>query len=353
MNVSNTTRVLALLLFMLVCSIGTIALAGPNPGFSAATSGPITRTTITGTISVADPHVGQTGAIYVVAQVNGQFFAYDGSSWLLWDGVTFAAYTQGPLQNTTLDVVRDADLSGLPGTLLYLGYGLSQAEMLAQTRYALVYSVPYPPTVTDTNIVNGATGVALNSTVSAAFSRAMDPATLNSGTFTLRLGTTAVPGTVSYSGLSARFTPDLLLLPNTTYTATLTTGVKDPLEYPLAAPYIWSFTTGSTIDMTPPTVASTTIVDGATNIAVQTQIGATFSEAMDLQTLNSTTFTLKQGSTPISGSVHTSTGAGVTFTPDSPLSSNTSYTATLSIGVKDAAGNALISDYSWTWITSP
>src|ERR1051325_4896527 len=62
-------------------------------------------------------------------------------------------------------------------------------------------------------------------------------------------------------------------------------------------------------DTTPPTVSSTDPVNGATGVAISGKIAAAFSEAMDTTTITTTTFTLKQGTTPVAGAV---TYAGVT-----------------------------------------
>ena len=76
------------------------------------------------------------------------------------------------------------------------------------------------PEVTSTDPLNNVTGVARNKSVAFTFSEAMDPLTINTSTFTLKKGTTTVPGTVTYSGTTATFTPDkytgsrhLLILP--------------------------------------------------------------------------------------------------------------------------------------------
>ena len=47
----------------------------------------------------------------------------------------------------------------------------------------------------------------------------------------------------TYSGSTATFTPTSNLLPNTTYTATVTTGAKNLAGIPLANNYVWSFST--------------------------------------------------------------------------------------------------------------
>src|SRR5580658_433284 len=64
------------------------------------------------------------------------------------------------------------------------------------------------PAVVSTVPANGATNVALNTPISATFSTAMNPATLTAASFLVAgPGGTAVAGTVTYSGLTATFTP--------------------------------------------------------------------------------------------------------------------------------------------------
>src|SRR6185503_14609084 len=82
------------------------------------------------------------------------------------------------------------------------------------------------PTVSATVPVNAATGVAISGKIAAAFSEAMDPSTITAATFTLKQGTTAVAGAVSYVGVTATFTPASTLAPGATFTATVTTGAK-------------------------------------------------------------------------------------------------------------------------------
>lgn len=99
-----------------------------------------------------------------------------------------------------------------------------------------------PPTVTSTSPADGATGVAVSARVQAAFSEAVK--NVNLSTFQLRAGASAVPGSVTLAGGTAIFTPSADLAYATTYTATLTAGVTDLADNPLAV-YNWSFTTGA------------------------------------------------------------------------------------------------------------
>ncbi len=206
------------------------------------------------------------------------------------------------------------------------------------------------PTVSSTVPVNAATGVAINTAISATFSEAMDPSSISTATFTVKQGTSPVSGTVTYAGLVATFKPAANLAVNTTYTATITSGVTDLAGNAMEHNYVWSFTTGNAPDAAPPTVISTDPVNLATNVALNKKITATFSEAMDPLTVTAATFTLKRGTTPVSGTV-TYTGMTGTFTPAANLASNTTYTATITTGVEDLAGNAMAVNYVWSFTT--
>jgi hypothetical protein len=207
------------------------------------------------------------------------------------------------------------------------------------------------PTVTATIHANGATAVPTNTKVGATFSEAIDPLSINTTTLTLKQGTTPIAGTTSYSGVTAVFSPAGVLANNTTYTATVTTGVKDLAGNALATPYVWSWTTAAAADTTPPTVTATINANGATGVATNTKVGATFSEAIDPLTLNNTTFTLNQGTNSIAGTTSYS-GVNAVFIPASALASNTTYTASITTGARDLSGNALATPYVWSWTTA-
>jgi hypothetical protein len=102
------------------------------------------------------------------------------------------------------------------------------------------------------------------------------------------------------------------------------------------------------VDTTPPTVSSTSPANGVTDVAVDTVVAATFSEAMDSSTITTATFTVSGSN--ISGTV-TYSGTTATFTPSADLDYDTTYTATITTGAKDLAGNALGSDYTWSFTT--
>ena len=197
------------------------------------------------------------------------------------------------------------------------------------------------PTVLLTEPADLATGVALNSNMTATFSELMDPLTVTNTTFTLTQGGVAVAGAVTYSGITGTFNPDADLSATTLYTATITTGAKDLAGNAMLANKVWTFTTGAVSDSTAPTLTLTDPADLATGVAVSKKIYATFSEAMDPLTITNINFTLTDGVTPVTGTV-SYVGLVATFTPDSFLAANTTYTATVDTGAEDLAGNLLI-----------
>src|ERR1041385_8135799 len=206
------------------------------------------------------------------------------------------------------------------------------------------------PTVSFTVPANAATGVAISGKDAATFSEAMDPLTTTTATFTLKQGTTPVAGTVTYAGVTATFNPASALAPSTTYTATITTGMSDLAGNALANSFVWSFTTGATLDTTAPTVSFTVPANAATGVAISQKIAATFSEAMDPLTTTTVTFTLKQGTTPVVGTVIYA-GVTATFNPLNALAPSTTYTATITTGTRDLAGNALANSFVWSFTT--
>lgn len=222
-----------------------------------------------------------------------------------------------------------------------------------------------PPKVTRSLNATGASDVALNTNVGAIFSEDMDPQTITTTTFIVSTGTSTVPGTLIYSGVSAIFNPLSSLAPNTRYTNTIkggSSGVKDLAGNSMSSDYVWSWTTGSTTKSTAPTVIGTVHANGATDVAIDSAAGVTFSESMNPLTITTDTFTLREtiSGVAVDGGVKIS-GENVVFgitdfgpRPSSFLSPNTNYTATIKGGdggVEDLAGNTMSMDYVWNWTT--
>lgn len=99
------------------------------------------------------------------------------------------------------------------------------------------------PTVTAISPAKNATGIMVNTNITATFSEAMNATTITTG-FTLKdENDDIVNGTVTYTGTTATFTPASDMDYSTTYTATITKVVKDKAGNAMSADYVWNFTT--------------------------------------------------------------------------------------------------------------
>ena len=218
------------------------------------------------------------------------------------------------------------------------------------------------PTVISTNPVNGATSVPINRKITATFSEAMNPATVTAaGVFSLMVttGGALVPGTATFvaANNTVIFSPTANLLPNTQYTATISTAAKSAVGNGLAANYIFSFTTGATADLTAPTIISTVPASAAINVPTNQTITATFSKPMDPSTIvASGTFTVAVagvGGAAVAGTV-SYTGTTATFKPTANLAASTQFTAKITAAAKDLSGNALgagVAPNPWNFTT--
>jgi acid phosphatase type 7 len=114
---------------------------------------------------------------------------------------------------------------------------------------------------------------------------------------------------------------------------------------------------------TQPTVTNVVPGNGASDVPIGSKVEATFSKAMDQNTINGSTFTLSKpdgpdsdtNPDPVLGTVaYDSTSNKATLSPSANLAYGTTYTATVkggTSGVKDTAGNPLSADEVWTFTT--
>ncbi len=223
-----------------------------------------------------------------------------------------------------------------------------------------------PPTIMSATPAAGATNVSVNASTSVVFSEPMDQATIDATTLQLHgAGGALVPAAIVYvpGARVATIDPMGPLAASTTYTATVNGGatdprVKDASGNALAATFTLSFTTGTLADSTQPAVASVSPAPSATDVALDTLVRATFSEAMNPGTLVANTFEVRDGAGVAVPGVIAYDGASLTatFTPSSPLLGQSVYVATIKGGfsdprVKDTAGNSLAAPYSWEFVT--
>ena len=222
--------------------------------------------------------------------------------------------------------------------------------------------------------VAAASNVPINVAITATFSKAILAVTINTPATSFTLATSAVSpvgvsGVASYNPLSriATFTPTGGLTLGVSYTATIKgTGlnpVTDLAGNPLAgnpassvaSDYIWQFTAGAA-DLTHPTIILTSPVSGASGVALNTSVNATFDKAMNADTLcdaaNTTvacpvaSFTLATSAVvpvAVPGVVSYDPVSFIaTFVPSANLAASTVYIATVTTAATDLAGNHLV-----------
>ena len=222
-----------------------------------------------------------------------------------------------------------------------------------------------PPTVTGIAPPAGAAGVAAAANATATFSEALAPATVTAASFELRgPGGQTVAASVTWSAATrtATLDPSANLAFLTTYTATVRggpAGVTDVAGNPLAADFAWSFTTQADPnppDTTPPTVTATSPAAGATGVAANASVTATFSEALAPATVSGTNVQLRNPSAQLVTAAVTWDAATrrAILDPAADLAFSTTYTATVRGGpggVADVAGNPLAADLTWSFTT--
>jgi hypothetical protein len=266
----------------------------------------------------------------------------------------------------------------------YVVGGATQNENIIGVQLSLDRT---PPTVTKVNPVNRASNVLPTSTISATFSEEVRQNTVTTRTFTLTDSDgNPVPGTVSIvrdhrtqpPSFGASFRPSSPLQVGEIYTAAITNGIKDMANIPLIAPNgnamtprMWTFmvtSPGTTappgtvpppvgptgVDRIAPTVLVVAPVDGSSNVNPNAIIGARFSEQVQRSTVSLTTFTLTDSDgNPVQGTIIRPSSPSnaittATFDPVSPLLIGETYTASITQGIRDIAGNAM-APHTWSF----
>jgi len=190
--------------------------------------------------------------------------------------------------------------SPLTPNTTYTGSIKTQAKDLMgnalQVDHVWSFSTDVSPTVT-ADPANNSTGILLNKIVIATFNVPMDSMSLKAPatTVTILQGTTVVPGKYSYTNTTVSFTPTIALVPFSNYTVTITTAAKNTLGTPLAANFVWSFTTipQVTVSSSPAlggtTTGGGTFVQGSSvTLTATPNVGYTFTNWTDGATVVST-----------------------------------------------------------------
>jgi len=282
------------------------------------------------------------------ATITGSTFTVTGPGGAVTGAVTYSGLTATFTPSAAL-----ANTTTYTGTITTGAASAGGTPLMASYVWTFTTSTP-PPAVTATMPANAATGVPIGLPITAIFNEAIQCSTIASPATTFTVtgpGGAAVAGTASCAGSLATFKPAADLAINTVYTATLTTGALDLAGTPLASNYVWTFRTLPAL--TPPTKISTVPANGATAVAINHALSATFSEAMDASSINAATFRLTAtGGEAVTGVVtYAAAGSVATFMPAAALAPSTAYTAEI-IGPMDLEGTALAGNYTWSFTTA-
>lgn len=107
-------------------------------------------------------------------------------------------------------------------------------------------------------------------------------------------------------------------------------------------------------DRTPPAVVSTQPPAGAVDVPIDATVSAVFSEPMDPSTITTSTLVVVHGTYVETGSVSYDPEArSAVFRPDRPLLEGTTYRAAVRSEAADRAGNRMVTDHTWVFVTVP
>ena len=247
------------------------------------------------------------------------------------DGATFASCTSPESYSDLAD-----------GSHTFRVRAIDKVRNTDDSPASRTWTVDTPP---DTAIGSGPSDGSYVRSTTASFSFSSD---VSAATFECKLDNEAFKSCTSPKSI-----PDVGILVEGAHTFEVRAIDKAGNVDPTPANRRW------TVDTTAPTTSTVLPKEQAQNVSPGTTVEATFSEAMNPDTINTSTFILtKQGSsTPAAATIgYDSITRKATLDPSSDLASNTTYTATItsgSNGVKDLAGNTLRQNRSWTFTTAP
>lgn len=173
--------------------------------------------------------------------------------------------------------------------------------------------------------------------------------TVNNITTTISTGLCSCTPTGTYSNSCSQVYPPAQITESGDYSFTVQATDRAGNAETTPPSYLWH------IDLINPQVTVVEPPDGTSLVSISYPlITATFSEPVDPATVTTATFTLTFGTTHVTGSVSMDQGNTVArFTPAAKLNYAGVYTATVTTGIKDTAGNPLPSPRSWNFTTHP
>lgn len=224
---------------------------------------------------------------------------------------------------------------GIPGTL-----GSTCAVASATTPAVIATSPSNGDQLATTSTAGAANG---GKVINASFNLPMDPASINTSTFSIApLGAPAlVPASVSYSTATmvASLSTSSSLQPNTSYTAVIQSGVKSAAGTSIGCAYVWTFKTAAVgvVGITP------------SNLGSAARFGSFGGTAGMTNTGNQTIITGSNGNTADIGTIATGTSAITGFHDSAP---SDIYTEVPGVNVGNVTGKIYTCTTSTTGPTS-
>ena len=199
------------------------------------------------------------------------------------------------------------------------------------------------PTVVSVVPTNNASGVSVATVITWTFSEPIDPSTVHTSSMSVTVDgfSGALAGTYSVAGNVVTFTPSVPLPGNSRVRPTVNSNWVTDFAGNIAPFSQTSFLTAATADTVPPQVIAVTPSDGSTDVGPNAPVVITFSEPLNVSTVNSNNFGLLANGDPIGLSFITSVD-NRTVTLPTNLPANTVITVVVTAGVRDLSGNTLV-----------
>lgn len=220
------------------------------------------------------------------------------------------------------------------------------------------------PVISGVVPISGISGAEIDSIISVEFSECMNPTTVTTTEWTVRISgsSTNVSGIVSADSQNCAqffFTPYSGNISGAQmYVARIAggaSGVRDVAGNPMTTSGRWHWTTVSGIppDITLPNVSGTTPSSGAVNVSINITPIIQFSEQMQSGTITDGNITFQLSGIAVPKSVTLASDLRTaTITPDAPLDNNKAYRiGFVESSIKDLAGNSLSGDLSRKFFT--
>jgi len=213
------------------------------------------------------------------------------------------------------------------------------------------------PAVQTTSLPNGTNPAPTNAIFDTQFNVPLNPSTVNATNVYLY---DASNGGLHISMTLSQPQPnEILMVPSGllpaghTIYAYFTTGLQSSTSIPLSSVENWYVVTGTAADTTLPAVVSAVPYNGAANVGVNATPGMVFSKAIDQVSVNSNTFQVLNGGTPLAGGyIFNSNDTRVQFVPNAPLPSNANLTMSIN-GVLDQVGHPITFSSSFQTAAGP